>query len=252
VSGPRRGFTLLEVMVALALLAAAMMALSDLAGAALRNHEQARDLNAAVLLARAELARLEEKYQDQGFRDFDEEEGGDFSEEGRPDVRWKAELLRPSPDLGAERILSMLGPSGEKDDPGGLAAKLLGARAGPGGTSSPSAPAAMMSQLLQTQLTAFGEKVKKSLRELHLTVSWPAGRRTHSFTVVTHLVVLNPRAPGGARGDQPDVPPSVAAATAAAARAAAAISAGAPAAGSPFPGIPGPPKPAPKPAPKGK
>jgi general secretion pathway protein I len=257
VSASRRGFTLLEVMVALALLAAAMMAVSDLAGAALRNHEQARDLNAAVLLARAELAHLEEKYQDQGFKDFDEEESGDFAEEGRPDLRWKAELLRPSPDLDAQRILSMMGLSGdEKDDPGALASRLLGSQAPRGGpTSAAGAPAAAtVAQLLQTQLTAFGETLKRSLRELRLTVTWPAGKRTQSFTVVTHLVVLNPRAPGGARGDQPDVPASVAAATAAAAaaQAAAAVGTGAPVPGLPVPKIPGPPKPPPKPWLKGQ
>jgi general secretion pathway protein I len=68
----------------------------------------------------------------------------------------------------------------------------------------------MLTAMLQTQLTAFGEIVKRSLREVRLTVTWPVGRRTQSFTVVTHLVVLNPRAPGGARGDNPDVPAEVA------------------------------------------
>jgi general secretion pathway protein I len=219
---PRRGFTLLEVMVALALLAAALAAISDLAGAALRNHEAARDLNAAVLLARGELARLEEKYQDQGFKDFDEEESGDFSEEGRPDLRWKVELLRPSPDLGAERILAALGMGDDKEAQGSLAARLVASQAARGGPGPAAPAAAVVGQLLRTQLTAFGETLKKSLREMRLTVTWPVGKKTGSFTVVTHLVVLNPRAPGGARGDQPDVPASVASAAAAQAAAAAA------------------------------
>ena len=38
----RRGFTLLEVMVALAILAASLVAISEVAGGALRNHVRAR------------------------------------------------------------------------------------------------------------------------------------------------------------------------------------------------------------------
>jgi hypothetical protein len=63
--------------------------------------------------------------------------------------------------------------------------------------------------MLQTQLTAFGETVKKSLREMQLTVSWRDGRRERGFTVTTHLLVLNPKAPGGARGNDPEVPPTL-------------------------------------------
>ena len=70
----------------------------------------------------------------------------------------------------------------------------------------------MLGGFLQTQLAAFGETLKKSLREMRLTVSWQDGKTSHGFTVTTHLLVLNPRAPGGARGDNPEVPPNLAAA----------------------------------------
>jgi general secretion pathway protein I len=218
----QRAFTLLEVMVALGLLAAALVATADLAGAALRNHEQARDLNAAVLLARARMAALEERYEDSGFKDHDEEEAGDFSDDGRPDVRWRLQVLRPAPDLSADQVLGMLVGASGSADAAELAGKLLGSQAGkaaPAGGSGPTADAgpalAMATSLLQTQLTAFAETLKRSVRELRLTVSWPAGKGSHGFTVTTHLVVLNPRAPGGARGEWPDLPPTLAATAAA-------------------------------------
>jgi general secretion pathway protein I len=215
VSAPgRRAFTLLEVMVSLTLLAGALMAASDLAGAALRNHEYARDLNAAVLLARSRMAEVEEQYEDSGFKDFDETSEGDFSEEGRPDARWRLEVLRPSPDLSADQIVSHLSGATETS-PADLAARLFGGQA-PAGGSGPVATGAgnpaigLLTNLVQQQLTAFGEVVKRGLREVRLTVSWPAGRQRRSFTVVTHLVVLNPKAPGGARGQYPDVAAAVA------------------------------------------
>jgi hypothetical protein len=103
---------------------------------------------------------------------------------------------------------------GEGGDLQGVLASLMGgaaqgdARGGP--TADHGAVAAMAGQLLQAQLTAFGEQLKKAFRELRLTVSWQDGRAPQSLTVTTHLVVLNPKAPGGARGDNPEVPPNLA------------------------------------------
>jgi general secretion pathway protein I len=235
-----RGFTLLEVMVALGLLAAALMAVADLTGNALRNHVYARDLSAATLLARSKMAELEQKYEDEGFKDFDQQEEGDFSAEARPDVRWRLELVRPSADLSADQLVSML--SGAGLDPqdlmskltGGAGGALAGAAAGASGsaasagggsgpTTSGGGAMAMVTRMIQGQLTAFGELLKKSFREMRLTVSWPDGKLQRSFTVTTHLLVLNPRAPGGARGENPEVPPNLAAQAATSAAAAAAL-----------------------------
>ncbi len=226
-SWSRRGFTLLEVMVALALLAAALMAVADLSGNALRNHAYARDLSAATLLARGKMAELEQKYEDQGFKDLDEEEEGDFAEAGRPDVRWRLQLLRPDPDLSADQLVALLAGTGDAD-PQELLARLMGmagggtSAAGTASSGAGAAPAAaaspaagMFTTLLQTQLKVLGETVKSAFREMRLTVSWSDGKANRDFAVTTHLLVLNPRAPGGARGDDPEVPPSLAAAPAA-------------------------------------
>ena len=214
-----RGFTLLEVMVALVLVAGALMTLSDLIGSALENHIYARDLSEATLLARGKMAELEQKYQDQGFKDFDEEDDGDFSAEGRPDLHWHLDLLRPNSDLSADQLFAAL--AGTDADPKELISMLLGggasaAAASTGSGSSMAAPTAAANPLagpvgglLQAQLTQFGEVLKRAFREMRLTISWKEGRLTHAFTVTTHLVVLNPLAPGGARGDNPEVPAQV-------------------------------------------
>lgn len=218
--GQARGFTLLEVLVALALLASALTATSDLVGNALRNHIYARDLSAATLLARGKLAELEQKYEDEGFRDGDQEERGDFADSGRPEVRWESKLVKPDPSLSADQLISVIAGGGA--DPKELMAKIMGvggdAPASGGGGGAPGGPTSSSANplmgalggMLQTQLTAFGETVKKSLRELRLTVTWPDGRHERGFTVTTHLLVLNPRAPGGARGNDPEVPPNLA------------------------------------------
>lgn len=92
-------------------------------------------------------------------------------------------------------------------------------------------------KLIQSQVTAFGETLKKSFREMRLTVAWRDGRVPRSFTITTHLVVLNPRAPGGVRGDNPEVPANLASAAAGVAGAAGA--AGLPGATQALPVVPG-------------
>ncbi|ACG71954.1 conserved hypothetical protein [Anaeromyxobacter sp. K] len=190
------GFTLLEVMVALAILAMGLMALSDVVGGALRNHARAGRLDVATLLARGKMVELEEAFERKGFREFDEEDEGSFEREGHPEVRWKLEVLRPRVELGPERILQLLtGTEG-----GDLSALLGGASGGKdaqgGGPQTVMPGTAAVAGTLNAQLTAMGEQIKKAVREVRLTVAWPEGARQDSFTVVTHLVVLAPTEPG--------------------------------------------------------
>lgn len=189
----RRGFTLLEVMVAIAILAMGLMAASEIVGGALRNHARARQLELATLLARAKLAELEDHYEEKGFRDFDEEEDGTFDEEGHPEVRWKVEVVKP--DLGTDAgdlVRRLTGKSLEE-----LFGAAQPASGGAGGAAGPTQagglPPAVIG-LVQGRLTELTEKLKKGLREVRLTVSWgEPGRGGDDFTVVTHLVVFQAR-----------------------------------------------------------
>jgi general secretion pathway protein I len=190
----RRGFTLLEVVVAMAILAMGLMAISDLVGGALRNQVRATHLEVATLLARGKLVALQDEFERKGFRDFDEESQGDFEDEGHREVHWKAQVVKPQVDLGPERIAQMLGGAG-----GSLGALLgQGGQAGQpnvAGAAASGDPTQMaMAAALNQQLTQIGEQIKKGVREVRLTVSWSeGGDRTESFTVATHMAVLAPK-----------------------------------------------------------
>jgi general secretion pathway protein I len=214
--GARSGFTLLEVMVALAVLAGALMAVADLSGNALRNFGYARDLSVATLLARGKMAEIEEKYEDSGFTDFDQTENGTFADQGQPGMRWTLELKKPDGDMSPQQLLgAFLGTGGEDVGTQEMLGKLLGGGSGSGGKGGPSSagPGGVLGGVLQTQLTAFSEELKKGVRRAVLRVSWKDGKTEHGFDVSTFMVVLNPKAPGGARTADPDIPPNLAAPT---------------------------------------
>jgi len=208
------GFTLLEVMVALVVLAGSLMAVADLSGNALRNYGYARDLSVATLLARGKMAELEEKYEDLGFTDFDQAEDGNFADQGQPGMRWKLELQRPPADLTPEKILGALLGGGDGDvGTQEMLGRLLGAQdAGGGARGGPSAgaPGGILGGVLQGQIKAFAEELKKGVRRVSLRVTWKDGKVENGFDVSTYWVVLNPKAAGGARGPDPDIPPNLA------------------------------------------
>ncbi len=198
----RRGFTLLEVMVALAILAAAMMAAAELTSSALRNHERAVRLEVATLLARGKLASLQDTFDKDGFRDFDQTDDGIFDREGHPEVRWSLRVVKPKIELGPEQILAMfMGAKGDDAKNFDLS-KLFGGAAGGDAQGGAEGMNPMMAAALgpiRTQISVVGEQMKKGLREIQLKVAWNDGKREESFTVVTHMFaypkVITPSGP---------------------------------------------------------
>lgn len=200
----RRGFTLLEVMVAMSILAMSLVAAFDVVGGALRNHERTRHLELATMLARGKLAEVEARFEEDGFRDFDETDEGTFDEAGHPEVSWAVKTVKPTVDLGPEGVVKALtGADGGLEGllgmtQGGAAGQGSGGGAAGAAGVSPLAGAALAA--IQTQLVALGEEIKKGVREVRLTVSWKEGASEESFTVVTHLVVLVPGSQAPAPG----------------------------------------------------
>jgi general secretion pathway protein I len=210
----RRGFTLLEVMIALAILSFGLVALSDLNGGAVQMYAYARRATEATLLLRGKMLDLEELLTKDGFRDFDDEKKGTFEDDGAPDFTWRAEILRPHVQLDAGGLLGMLGLGDQKKAGGsgsagagsgglsgalGAAAGLL--RGGAGGPTAGLAPgggllsgglaaAGPFAGLIQGQATGFLETIKKSVREVRVTVTWKDGRLERSISASQQVVIL--------------------------------------------------------------
>src|SRR5690242_12770589 len=90
-----RGFTLLEVVIAMAILSLSLMAVFDLNAGAIAMHSYTKKLSVASLLARSKMTDLEQKLYDQGFQMDDDEDAGDFSEEGWSGYKWRARIIAP-------------------------------------------------------------------------------------------------------------------------------------------------------------
>jgi general secretion pathway protein I len=226
----RAGFTLLEVTVALAILAMGLVAIVDINAGATKLHEASQHITIATLLARSKLVDLEAKLNQDGFSDFDKEIDGTFDEEKHPEIRWKAEILKPDLTKSADQITglisSAIGGGGGSGGMGGLGsgsplAALLGSSSlVPAGTTLPdmgsssassaaSSPTTTglsgllggaMTGLIQQQVQGLVQQLQQGVREVRLTVTWPDGIKEDSFTVTTHLIVLNPTGTGVSNG----------------------------------------------------
>jgi prepilin-type N-terminal cleavage/methylation domain-containing protein len=86
--GGAGGFTLLEVLIAVAILA---VSLSSLMGSQINSMaatRYARDISAIALLAEYQLVEIEFQHRKEGFVNSDVELEGDFSDHGYDDVEW--------------------------------------------------------------------------------------------------------------------------------------------------------------------
>lgn len=88
------GFTLLEVMVSLAILAVALVIIIEIVTNNVRATNKAKLMTAGTFLARAKIVEIEDRVLTQGFGQSDENDAGDFSNEGYPSFTWTSLIER--------------------------------------------------------------------------------------------------------------------------------------------------------------
>jgi general secretion pathway protein I len=190
-------------MISLAILAVSLVAISGLTGGAVAMEAYSRRATEATLLLRAKMNDVEDQLHKDGFSDFDDEKRGSFDEEGAPGYAWRAEILKPDVQLDPSQLLALLGvgPTNAGGSPasGNRLSEGLAAAAGALGTQLPggagmSGAAALaggpMAGFLQGQATGFLETLKKSVREVRITVSWRDGKDERSVSASQEIVIL--------------------------------------------------------------
>lgn len=173
------GFTLLEVMIALAILAGGL-ALSIAATASnVRQAHRAQKLGVATNLARGKMYDIEEKLIKDGFQEMDQNEDGDFSDEGWPDVKWEVTIEKVElPGLGALQAADGSGTGDDSTAPG---------EATPGSDIAGSAGAFAGAGLIGSQFEMIANVLERSIRRVTLKVTWNVGQKTEDMTVVCYF-----------------------------------------------------------------
>lgn len=193
---PERGFTLLEVMIALAILAISFTALLGTQSSAVVLTRYINGITVASMLARSKWFDLEHELKKDGFDAFGEDhESGDFGDEGHRDFRWDALIEKIELDEGAvERMLEGAPQTREEvvgklaDNPQLQGVDLSGLNFNPG----------MIYGFIPTAIEILGERVRKCT----LTVMWKDGRRERSLMVQGYFVQHEEFTKAEGRGDE--------------------------------------------------
>lgn len=198
----QRGFTLVEVMIAMAILAGGLVLLLRSTASNIFSANRARMLTAATNLARAQMYDLEELLLEEGFQERDLALEGDFGDQGWPKITWKAEIIRIElPDMS-----TLAGMAGGEEGEGGEAGGggMLGGITGQPGTASEAADAGIMG----SYYGMISEVLSESIRKVDLTISYPVVNEIESFVVTCYFTdpsAVNRKIPfaggGGAGGD---------------------------------------------------
>ncbi len=184
-AGARRqaGFTLVEVMISLAILATALTLL--LRGAALNvaSAQRAQMMTAATELARGKMYDIEETLLEKGFGQLEEGEEGDFDEEGWPQITWEYEILKI--ELPNVEALQGFGGGEEGGEEGGASGGLLGGLmgGGMGGAGLGGEDGGAGAGMISSQFGIFRNIMEESIRKVHLTVRYRIAGSKEEFTV---------------------------------------------------------------------
>jgi general secretion pathway protein J len=185
---PRRGFTLLEVMVAMSILALALVAVAGTNANSFEASNYARHITVATMLARSKMLDVELELQKDGFSENDKEDSGDFSEEGFEELKWTVAVRKVEVDVN--QLLG--GFLGGDVSPEELPQQMQTFIQGMSGTAPDQAINDQVANSdlqkmlgggqLETVFKQVGETLGDSIREITIEITW--GRKDIDFESV--------------------------------------------------------------------
>ncbi len=185
----RRGFTLLEVMVAVAILAIALTAIFASEAGAIRAGARARWVTTATLLARCKMAEIEEQMLREGLPAVSAVGTDECCEEGDVEgfeCEWEVSRI-VLPDAALAEDGSGEAEAGEGEEPS--------APTSVDSVMSMMGSGDLMSQLaMQYAFPVIKPQLEEQVRRARVTVRWHEGTEEQSFDVVQFLVAEQPPA----------------------------------------------------------
>lgn len=210
----RRGFTLLEIMVAVGMLALALTAMAAINANSFEASNYARGITAATLLARSKMLDLEQELQKDGFGDTEKTFDGDFSEEGFPGVTWRA-VARPVDVDITPLVEGFLGGEISTESLPSQMQAFMGALNGGGPEADGTLPDADLQEEVQggdlaqllggnqieTIFKQISETLGNSIREISLEITWGKGYDEETVKFTQYLTTSGRLS--GPRGQSP-------------------------------------------------
>jgi general secretion pathway protein I len=180
-----RGFTLLEVMVSVAILGISLTAILSNQGGLSAANRAAEHMGVASTLARCKMTELEEKLIKNGYQEIDEKDTEVACCEGNEDARYKC-------DYTIEKVELPAPPSSNASDGGGLDfGGLLGGDGGGGGLNfdggisgineqvaaqtGGAGASGMLSMVFGMVYPSLKPVMEASIRRINVTVRWKEG-----------------------------------------------------------------------------
>jgi len=215
-----RGFTLLEVMIAMALLVVALAALIGHESVAVQMSHYSNRASQAALLAQGKLLDIEHTMKSDDMEAFDDCEQGDFISEGFRQFKWKACGYKVEfPDGAAEALTEdLMGMVGGLGIPG-LDAKALAsgggaqlAAAASGGDPNQAARVMGQVQMAIGAVPMFIQQLEDKVRKVKLEITWQDAIEERVLLVERFVTTLGadptnePPPPDGSADQVPQVP----------------------------------------------
>lgn len=164
------GFSLLEILVSLAILAMALVVLSRIVTGNVVAANHARMTTAATFLARTRISMMEQSLLEYGFAEMDGEDLGTFAEEGFPRFRWYANVERIElPADSTQKVQQAASTASQSNNPMEMLSGFMGG-------------------FMATLMDPIRLGLQESVRKLTVRVMWDeAGKPEQSFAVVNFL-----------------------------------------------------------------
>jgi len=174
----RAGFTLLEVMISLSILALSLTAIAGINANSFESSNYARGLTVATLLARSKMLDIELELQEDGFSEGIRSLDGDFSDEGYDDMEWEA-VIRPIDVDVTKLVRNFFGGEVSADSLPDQMQTFLGTQEGLSreemadqDVPADDVRALLGGQQLDVVFRQVSETLGNSIREIILDVSW--------------------------------------------------------------------------------
>jgi general secretion pathway protein I len=179
-----RGFSLLEVMIAMAILAGALTWIVVGVSRNIKAENHAKLMTTANFLAREKMVDIEDDLYEKGFGEFEKEQSGQFDDKGFSRYTWRAivdKVELPS----AEQLQTVLSNAQQARQTlqGGGGDTNTQAQAG---TSTSSNPLTAGASAISSQFGVIKDVLEQAIRRVTIKVGWVEGRTPMEVELVAY------------------------------------------------------------------